>query len=159
VRHWYPYRDRHASSPRNPSASVIGRKGGPTSGATPLADRSILAHAPVTALGCQRPRREMQRVPGRPRGIRHPARIGIGASADVLRRGNSLAGRAPVDRVPFRGSDPERSGAFRITADSPVQPALGRGSGRAGASRPRRAQAEASGPPWPEASGVKRKAD
>ena len=71
----------------------------------------------------QRPRRDVQRVGGRPRGVRRGARIGHGAVADVFGGGPGLAGRVPVDLVPFRGGEPWRSGTFRCPARWPV-PAL-----------------------------------
>jgi hypothetical protein len=68
-------------------------------------------------------RRGVQRVGGRPRGVGGLARIAFRAAPDVLRSRGGLAGGVFVDRVPFRGGEPERSalgracaGAFRAGA-------------------------------------------
>ena len=76
----------------------------------------------------QRPRRAVQCVGGRPGGIGRAGRIGHGAAADVFRGGPGLAGRVPVDLVPFRGGEPRRSGTFRrLPVAGSSDPAAGAG--------------------------------
>ena len=76
------------------------------------------AGGPVVGVGrapqdraAQRPRRGMQRVSRRPRGVGRCGRVAVGAMADVLRGPCGLAGGVLVDRVPFRDSEPERRAA------------------------------------------------
>ena len=99
----------------------------------------------------QRPRRDVQGVGRRPGGIGRRGRITVGAAADVLRRGGGLAGRVLVDRVAFRGSEPERSRSAprNCSVPGPSGPAAGAASARPRAARRRTRPAAPSGPVWP----------
>ena len=60
-----------------------------------------------------RPGRRMESGGRRPGRIGGRSRVSPGAAPDLLRGHVGLPGRVPVEQVPFRGGEPERSGAQR----------------------------------------------